>query len=129
MLARVLITELGLPCRCFTPPLRVQGSATRFSSSKERKEQHQQQATEGPKVLATTPWNKTGIQVAQNDRGANAHHGKQVSLRFEPSSPFYGPFSVQKWPFLGCFPGDRPENSGRMQDVGTIAGVSSGRLQ
>ena len=46
---------------------------------------------------------KTGIQVAQNDRGAKAHQHKQVSLRFEPSSRFYGPFSVQKWPFLGYF--------------------------
>ena len=46
---------------------------------------------------------KTGIQVAQSDRGAKAHQHKQVSLRFEPSSRFYGPFSVQKWPFLGCF--------------------------
>ena len=31
------------------------------------------------------------------------HHYKQVSLHFEPSSPFYGRFSVQKWPFLGSF--------------------------
>ena len=48
----------------------------------------------------TTPWHKTGIQVAQNDRGANAHHHKQVSLRFETSSLFYGRFSVQKWPIF-----------------------------
>ena len=41
------------------------------------------------------------------------HHHKQVSLRFEPSSLFYGRFSVQKWPFLGCFQDDRPQNSGR----------------
>ena len=61
----------------------------------------------------TTPRLKTGIQVAQNDRGADAHHHKQVSLRFEPSSPFYGRFSVQKWPFLGCFQDDHPESSGR----------------
>ena len=61
----------------------------------------------------TTPWLKTGIQVAQNDRGANAHHHEQVSFCFEPSSPFYGQFSVQKWPFLGCFQDDRPENSRR----------------
>ena len=61
----------------------------------------------------TTPWLKTGIQVAQNDRGANAHHHKQVSLRFEPSSLFYGRFSVQKRPFLGYFQDDRPENPGR----------------
>ena len=54
-------------------------------------------------MLATTPRLKTGIQVAQNDWGAKAHHHKQVSLHFEPSSPFYGRFSVQKWPFLGCF--------------------------
>ena len=41
------------------------------------------------------------------------HHHKQVSCRFEPSSPFYGRFSVQKWPILGRFQDDRPENSGR----------------
>ena len=28
---------------------------------------------------------------------------KKVSCRFEASTPFYGPFSIQKWPFLGCF--------------------------
>ena len=60
---------------------------------------------------AATLWLKTGIQVAQNDREANAHHGKQVLCRFEPSSPSYGRFSVQKWAFLGCFRDDRPENS------------------
>ena len=54
-------------------------------------------------MLATAPRLKTGIQVAPNDRGANAHHHKQNSLLFEPSRRFYGPFSVQKWPFLGCF--------------------------
>ena len=31
------------------------------------------------------------------------HHYNQVLLHFETSSLFYGPFSVQKWPFLGCF--------------------------
>ena len=64
----------------------------------------------------TIPWLKTGIQVAQNERGANAHHHKELSLRFEPSSLFYGRFSVQKWPLLGCFgcfQDDRPESSGR----------------
>ena len=55
------------------------------------------------KVLATTPRLKTGIQVTQNDRRANAHHHEQVSLHFEPTSPFYGRFSVQKRPFLDCF--------------------------
>ena len=63
----------------------------------------QEAATSNPKVLATTPWLKTGIQVAQNDRGAKAHHHKQVSCHFEPSSAFYGRFGVQKWPFSGCF--------------------------
>ena len=53
--------------------------------------------------LVTTPRLKTGIQVAQHDRGAKAHHHKQVSLRSELSSPSYGRFSVQKGPFLGCF--------------------------
>ena len=28
----------------------------------------QQEATSGPKVLATTPWRKTAIQVVQTDR-------------------------------------------------------------
>ena len=61
--------------------------------------------------VAATLWLKTGIQVAQNDREANAHHGKQFLCRFEPSSLFYGRFSVQKWPLLGCFRNDGPENS------------------
>ena len=51
----------------------------------------------------TTPRLKTGIQVAQNDLGAKGHYHKKVSLHFEPSSSFYGRFSVQKWPFLGGF--------------------------
>ena len=39
------------------------------------------------------------------------------------SSTFYGPFSVQKWPFFGLF-------SGRSDlKLTTIAGVSSARLQ
>ena len=71
----------------------------------------------------TIAWLKTGIQVAQNDRGANAHHLKQVSLHFEPSSLFYGRFSVQKWPFFGCFQDDRPQNSGRSLVCGV--GVSN----
>ena len=53
------------------------------------------------------------LLAAATAAGAKAHHHKQVSLRFEPSSPFYGRFSVQKWPFLGCFQDDRPESSGR----------------
>ena len=36
-----------------------------------------------------------------------------VLRHFEPSSPFYGQFSVQKWPFFGGFQDDRPESSGR----------------
>ena len=101
-------TEIGLPCRGFTKPFRVQGEGQILASNSSKK-----QAAGGPKVLGTTPWLKTGIRVAQNDRGANAHHHKQVSLHFELSSPFYGRFSVQKWPFLGCFQDDRPENLGR----------------
>ena len=65
--------------------------------------QQQAAAAEGPKVLVTTAWLKTGIQVAQNDRGAQVHHHKQFSLRFEPSSPFYGRFSVQKKAVFGLF--------------------------
>ena len=71
------------------------------------------QQAEGPKVLVTTLWLQTGIQVAQIDRGTNAHHHKQVSLHFEPSSPLYGRCSVQKWPFLGRFQDDRPESLGQ----------------
>ena len=52
------------------------------------------------------------------------HRHKQVSCCFEPSSPFYGRFSVQKWPFLGCFQDDRPENSGR--SLVCRVGVSDG---
>ena len=54
-------------------------------------------------MLATAPRLKTCIRVAQNDRGADAHHHKQASLHLEPSRRFYGPFGVQKLPFLGCF--------------------------
>ena len=67
-----------------------------------------------PKVLATAPWLKTGIQVAHSDQGANAHHHKQILCRFQPSGPFYGRLSVKKWPFLGCFQDNRPENSGQL---------------
>ena len=56
---------------------------------------------------------QTGIQVARNDREANTHHHNQIWLHFEPSSPFYGRFRFQKWPFVGHFQDDRPENSGR----------------
>ena len=56
----------------------------------------------------STPWLKTSIQVAQNDRGANAHHHNHVSFRYEPSSLFYGLFTVQKWSFLSQFQDDRP---------------------
>ena len=100
VLVRVLITELGLPFRGFTPPLGAKAEQHVLAS---RSSSQRQQATGAQKVFATTPRLKTGIQVAQNDRGANAHHHKQVLLHFEPSSPFYGRFSVQKWPFLGCF--------------------------
>ena len=54
-------------------------------------------------VFATTPRLKTAIQVAQNDRGANAHHDKQFSCRLEPSRPFYGRFSVQNGRFGAVF--------------------------
>ena len=48
-------------------------------------------------------WLKTESRVAQNDRRANAHHHKQILCYFELASPFYGRFSVQKWPFSACF--------------------------
>ena len=44
------------------------------------------------------------IEVAQNDRRANAHHPKQVSCDLEPSSPFYGPFRVQIMTLFSLFP-------------------------
>ena len=55
------------------------------------------------------PW----VAHLQNDRGANKHHQRQLSCGFEPSSPSYGQFSVQKRPFLSLFQDDRLENSGR----------------
>ena len=109
VLVRVLTNELGFPCQGFTPPFRVQGCETRYISGSKQ----QQQPAGCPKVLATTPCLKTGIQVAQNDRGGNVYHHKRVLCCFGPSSPFYGRFSVQKWPFWGCFQDDRLENSGR----------------
>ena len=39
VLVHVLITELGLPCRRFTPLCRVQGCATHFSSSSSKQPQ------------------------------------------------------------------------------------------
>ena len=36
----------------------------------------QQAATSDSKFLATTPWLKTGIQVARNDQEANTQHRK-----------------------------------------------------
>ena len=50
----------------------------------------------GYKVPATTSLLKTGIEVAQNGGGGNKHHHEQVSCCFEPSSAFYGRFSVQR---------------------------------
>ena len=44
-------------------------------------------------------WLKTGIQVAQNNRTVNVHHGKQVSRRFEPPSLFLANLAPQN----GCF--------------------------
>ena len=48
------------------------GPSSSLDSSSSKQQQHA--AAGGPKVLGTTPWLKTGIQVAQNDRGAKAHH-------------------------------------------------------
>ena len=39
------------------------------------------------KFCLGTLWLKTGIQVAQNNHKAYAHHLKQVSSDFEPSGP------------------------------------------
>ena len=74
-----------------------------------RAEQHvlasnsKQQQSGGPNLLGATPQLKTGVQVAQSDRGAGAHHRKCVPLHFQPSSQIYGRFSIKEWPFLGCF--------------------------
>ena len=48
----------------------------------------------------SAPWLKTGIQVAENDQVANAHHHKHVLFRFETSSPFYSRFRFR---FRFCF--------------------------
>ena len=47
-----------------------------------------------------TTWPQTGIEVAQYDRRAIAHHLRQISRAFEPSSVFYGRFGVQRWLLL-----------------------------
>ena len=102
VLVRVLITKLGYPVEVLHHLLGAKGEQHVLAAASSKQQQQQQQA-EGRKVLVITAWLKTGIQVAQNDRRAKAHHHKPVSLHFEPSSPFYGRFSVQKWVFLGCF--------------------------
>ena len=61
----------------------------------QQQQQHQQatkQATDAPKLFLRTLWLKTGIQVAQNDPKANAHHHNRVLAHFESSTPFYGRF-------------------------------------
>ena len=99
------------PVEVLQPYLGSQGEQHILAATS-RKQQQQQQAG-GEKVLLWTLCLKSGMQVAQNNRRANAHHHNEVLSYFEPSSLFYGRFSCQKWPFLGCFQGDRPENSGR----------------
>ena len=109
------------PClRCFTTLLRVQGeqhilaAAAAASSSKQ---QQQQQAAASSQQAASLFCHKLGIPVAQNDRTANADHHKQVLCYFEPSSLFYGPFSLQKMAifslFCSRFQDNHPESSGR----------------
>ena len=53
-------------------------------------------AQDDPKLFVQTLWLQIIIHLAQNDRRAHVHHLKQVSCDFEPCSPFYGQFSVQK---------------------------------
>ena len=55
--------------------------------------------------LLHSAWLETGIQVAQKNCRANVHHHKQVLCHFEPSTLFYGRFSVQKRPFSSRFEG------------------------
>ena len=43
------------------------------------------------------------IEVAQNDRGANAHPHKHISMHFESSSPVYGRFSFKNGRFGAVF--------------------------
>ena len=99
---RGVFTELGLPYRGFTTLLRVQAEQHILAANSSSKQQADTQ-----KLFCVTLWLKTGIQVAQNDRGAIAHRLHQILCHFEPSSPFYSRFSVQKWSFLGCFHDNR----------------------
>ena len=48
---------------------------------------------------------------------------KQLSCHFEQCSLCYGLFSVQKWPCLNSFQGNRPKNSGR--SLASRVGVSN----
>ena len=71
-------------------------------------------AATGDKILLFgICWLKPRIEVFQNHRTANAHHPQQVLCHFKQSSPFYGRFSVQEWPFSACFQDDHPQSSGR----------------
>ena len=97
-----VVTELGNHSRGFTTLLRVQGEQHILAAAASSKQQ-----ADARKLYSRALWLKTGIQVAQNDCRANAHHLQQVLCHFKPSSLFYGRFSVQKWPFLGCFQDDR----------------------
>ena len=62
-----------------------------YFSSSSSKQQQQQQAIK--KIWGDT---ETGIQVAQNDSIANAHHLKQVLCDFELSSLFSGSFQPSR---------------------------------
>ena len=51
-------------------------------------QQQQQASADDPKIFVWTRWLKISIQVAENDRRANAHHLKQIVRHFERSGRF-----------------------------------------
>ena len=57
-----------------------------MSNTFEQAASSKQAATGGRKFLAMALCLQNGIQVAQNNQGANLHHKKRFSCRFEPSS-------------------------------------------
>ena len=96
-LKKLLLPSWVYPVEVLQPFLGSEGEQHILASSSSSSKQA------GIKCFLCSPCLKMGIQVTQNDRRANAHHHKQVLCYFEPSSLFYGRFSVQKWPFSACF--------------------------
>ena len=90
------------PIEVLQPYLGAQDEQHILATSSKQQQQQKQQAS-GEKVFLWIWCLKTRMLVAQNDRRANARLEKQVLCNFEPSSLFYGQFSVQKWPFSAFF--------------------------